>query len=120
MFFLRSQIKSGGSKGSPNCSVNNIPRNLACAHCPDLLSCELDNPSGHTLLSVVSHSGCSVYSKQTTVAAVRKINASLAEQQMSFSWEKCMLLSNKTCDFALLTWEIESAVRLVFKWLNSC
>lgn len=91
-------------KGEPNHSVNIFP------HWPVSPSCELDNPSGHTLLSVVCHSGCSVYSKQTVVSAVSKINAWLAEQQMRFSWETCMLLLNKAHEFALSTWELEMAV----------
>lgn len=71
---------------------------------------EPDNPGGRTLLSVASHSGSSVYSKQTTVSAAGNINAALPEQQWSFSWEKFMLLSCKTCEVSVSTWEIEYAV----------
>lgn len=100
-------------------SVNNIPRILACAYCPVLLTCEPDNPVGHTLLSAVCQSGSSVYSKQTTVAAAGNIKRITSCTPEEFFLGKMYVTFKQNSWGYLSTWEVEYAIWLVFKRLNS-
>lgn len=97
-------------RSTPNRSVNNIPRNIACAYCPVLPSCEPGNPAGHSLLSVFFATVVLLFiPSKPLLLLLETLNASLAELQRTFSWEKFMLLSNRTREVVLSTWEVEYA-----------